>query len=95
MLTSAQRARLRGLANTIEPILHIGKDGITENTVMQADQAVQARELIKCTVLKNCEIPVREAAGALAEKIGADCVQVIGRKFVLYRMPESDPKIVL
>lgn len=95
MLTSAQRAKLRGMANVMEPILHIGKEGVTENIVMQADQAIAARELIKCTVQKNCDLPVRKAADALAEKIGGDCVQVIGRKFTLYKRSETDPKIQL
>ena len=62
MLTSGQRARLRAMANTLEPVLHIGKDGITENTIIQADEAIEARELIKCTVQKNCDIPVKEVA---------------------------------
>ncbi len=94
MLTSGQRARLRAMANTLEPVLHIGKDGITENTITQADEAIEARELIKCTVQKNCDIPVKEVAHALAQKIGADCVQVIGRRFSLYR-PAEEPKITL
>ena len=85
MLKSSQRAKLRSMASHLEPILHIGKDGLTQNTAIQADQALEARELIKATVQKNSDEDVRDVAHQLAEWVGADVVQVIGRKFVLYR----------
>ncbi|MBQ9941633.1 MAG: ribosome assembly RNA-binding protein YhbY [Christensenellaceae bacterium] len=94
-MTSQQRAKLRSMANTMEPIVHIGKEGLGENLLTQVDEALEARELIKGTVQKNCDEPVREVAHALAEAVGAECVQVIGRRFVLYRPSEKDPRIVL
>lgn len=84
-LTSKQRAQLRGLANTIDTIIHIGKDGIGENLVKQTDDALEARELIKGRVLENSLMSAREAAEALAPRTRSEVVQVIGTKFVLYR----------
>ena len=95
-LTSKQRAQLRGLANSIDTILHIGKDGIGENLIKQADDALEKRELIKGRVLpETCPVSPREAAEELAQKTGSDVVQVIGSRFVLYRRKKKDPKIVL
>ena len=94
MINSAQRARLRGLANDIEPILHIGKDGIGENLVKQADEALAARELIKGTVQRNAEYTAKEALEELARRLGAEPVQAIGRRFTLYRKAK-EPKILL
>ena len=92
-LTSKQRAQLRGLANTMDTILHIGKDGIGENLVKQADDALEARELIKGKVLENnIEYDARLAAQELARATRSEVVQVIGTKFVLYRESHSKPK---
>ena len=95
MLTSKQRAYLRGLANNIETILIIGKGEITDNIIMQADTALTARELIKGRVLENSAYSSREAADSIAEKCSADVVQVIGRKFVLYKKSKDNQKIFL
>jgi RNA-binding protein len=95
MLTSKQRAYLRGLANGIETILIVGKGEITDNIVTQADDALTARELIKGKVLENSSYSSREAAEQISEKCSADVVQVIGSKFVLYRKNEDKPVIVL
>lgn len=84
-LTSKQRAYLRGLANTLEPIVIIGKDGIGENLVKQANDALEARELIKCRVLENSMLTAREACDALSVLTRSEQVQVIGTRFVLYR----------
>ena len=84
-LTSKQRAQLRGLANGIDTIVHIGKDGIGENLTRQANDALEARELIKCRVLENSMLTSREAAEELARATRSEVVQVIGTKFVLYR----------
>ena len=84
-LTSKQRAQLRGIANTIDTIVHIGKDGITENLVRQADDALNAREIIKCRVLDNSLLSAREACETLSRLTRSEPVQVIGTRFVLYR----------
>ena len=97
-LTSKQRAQLRGLANGIDTIVHIGKDGIGENLTRQANDALEARELIKCRVLENSMLTSREAAEELARATRSEVVQVIGTKFVLYRPnhnKEKKDKIVL
>ena len=94
-LTGKQRAQLRAMANELEPIVHIGKDGIGENLVKQANDALEARELIKCRVLDNSMLTAREACDELSEACRAEQVQVIGSKFVLYKRNETDPKIEL
>ena len=97
-LTSKQRAQLRGIANTLDTIVIIGKDGITENLIKQANDALEARELIKGKVLENSLMSAREAAEALAPLTRSEVVQVIGTKFVLYRpshKKDKKDKIVL
>ena len=84
-LTSKQRAQLRGLANGIDTILIVGKEGIGDNLVKQANDALEARELIKGRVLENSLLSTREAAEELASRTRSQVVQVIGTKFVLYR----------
>lgn len=92
-LTSKQRAQLRGLANNLDTILQIGKDGIGENLIRQTDDALEARELIKGRVLNNnLEYDARLAAEELARATRSEVVQVIGTKFVLYRESHSKPK---
>ena len=88
-LTSKQRAQLRGLANSIDTIVHVGKDGLGDNLIKQADDALEARELIKCKVLENSMLTAREAADALARATRSEVVQVIGTKFVLYRQSHN------
>lgn len=84
-LTSKQRAQLRGIANTLDTIVHIGKDGITDNLVKQANDALEAREIIKCKVQENSMLTAREACEELSRLTRSEQVQVIGTKFVLYR----------
>ena len=85
-LTSKQRAQLRGIANGIDTIVHIGKDGITENLVKQANDALLAREIIKCRVLENSMLSAREACDELSRATHSEQVQVIGTKFVLCKV---------
>ncbi len=94
-MTSKQRAYLRGLANTLEPIVHVGKGGMAPTIEKQADDALTARELIKGRVLETAPLTAKDAAIALAEATNAAVVHVIGRTFVLYRRNEKEPKIVL
>jgi len=84
-LTSKQRAQLRGIANGLDTIVQIGKDGISDNLVKQANNALEAREIIKCKVLENSMLTAREACRELARLTRSEEVQVIGTKFVLYR----------
>lgn len=84
-LTSKQRAALRGAANTLDPVFQIGKGEIDEPLCQAVADCLAARELIKLKVLENSEYTPREAADLLCEATGAACVQVIGRKFVLFR----------
>ena len=91
-LTSKQRAQLRGLANAIDTIVHVGKDGLGDNLVKQADDALEARELIKGKVLENSMLTPREAAEALSKATRSEVVQVIGTKFVLYRPSHNKDK---
>lgn len=95
MLTSKQRAYLRGLAAAEDTIVIIGKGGITENIIIQMNDALKARELVKGRVLENSLLTAREAADALSETCRAKIVQVIGSKFVLYKRNEQKPKIEL
>jgi len=93
MLTSKERAYLRGLANGEDTIIQIGKGGITENVIKQAQGALKARELIKARVLENSMMTAREACDELSRACLAEPVQVIGSKFVLYKMNREEPKI--
>ena len=95
MLNSRQRAQLRGLANSMETILQVGKSGATENTLKQVSDALEARELIKLRTLETCPTSSRETAEEIAEKTGADVVQVIGTRFVLYRESKDNKQIKL
>ena len=91
-LTSKQRAQLRGMAATMDTILHVGKDGIGDNLVKQVNDALEARELIKCKVLDNSMLTAREACDELSRLTRSEQVQVIGTKFVLYRETHAKPK---
>ena len=91
-LTSKQRAQLRGLANSLEPIVHIGKEGISDSLVKQADEALEARELIKCKVLENAMLTAKEACQEMSVRTRSEAVQVIGSKFVLYRQSHNKDK---
>ena len=95
MLTSKQRAYLRGLATNEPTIMQIGKGGISENLIKTVSDALEARELIKLSVLENCDYTVREAADELAGEVRADVVGVIGRKIILYRESVNHKKIEL
>ena len=93
MLNSKQRAVLRSMAAQIQPIMQIGKGGVTENLVKTVSDALEARELIKLTVLENCDSDTREVADELAHATRSEVVAVIGRKVVLYRESENKKRI--
>ena len=85
MITTKQRAFLRGLGNALEPTMQIGKDGISENSINGLELLLEARELVKVKVLRNCELSSKEVCKLVCEKTGADPVQVIGAVFIIYR----------
>lgn len=89
-MTSKQRAYLKGLASTMDPIFQVGKSSITPEGTSAIDEALEARELIKINVLKNCMDDPREIASIISERTRSQIVQVIGKKIVLYR--ESSKK---
>ena len=94
-MNSKQRAKLRSMANTLDAVLYIGKDGITENTVKEAYDVLEARELIKCAVQNGCGLSAKEACEVLCEKVHAEPVQCIGKRFVIYRESREHKRISL
>ncbi len=88
-LNSTQRAYLRGLANRLDAIFQIGKDGLGENFFIQMDEALEKRELVKISLLETCEHTVKEAAQMICDATGAQSVQMIGRRIVFYREAEK------
>ncbi len=95
MLNSRQRAQLRGMANHIQPIFQVGKGGVGEQLIKQVNEALEARELIKLTVLETSPQKARECADKISAETGSDVVQVIGSKFTLYRQSRDNKQIVL
>lgn len=95
MLNSKERAYLRGLANKIEPIFQIGKGGASPELIEAIDEALEAREIIKCNVLNNCMEDIKYVASAISERTKSDVVQVIGKKIVIYRPSKEKPTIIL
>lgn len=93
MLTSKQRAVLKGIAQTEDTILQVGKNGVIDTLVTQVSDALKARELVKMKVQDNCMLSPAEAANELAEKTKSEVVQVIGNKFVLFKRNPQKPKI--
>ncbi len=93
MLTSKQRATLKGIAMTEDTIVHVGKNGIIDTLIVQANDALKARELIKGKVLDGAMLTAAEAANELAEKTSSEVVQVIGNKFVLFKRNAQNIKI--
>lgn len=93
MLNSKQRAALRAIAGTMDTIFQVGKGGINEALISQVSDALRKRELIKLRVLDNSAYTSREAAEEIAEKTGADVVQVIGNRFVIFKRNPKEPVI--
>lgn len=95
MLNSKQRAFLRAMANTLDPIFQVGKSCVTEEMCTQISNCLEARELIKLRVLENSGMSAKEAATEIAEAVGADVIAVIGNRFVLYRESKDKKRIAL
>lgn len=94
-MTSKQRAYLKSLASTLNPIFQVGKSSLTPEFVMAIDEAFNTKELIKIAVLKNCMDDPKEIAQMVAERSRSQVVQVIGKKIVLYKPDKKNPKIIL
>lgn len=94
-MTSKQRAYLRSLANNLEPIFQIGKGGLSNNLIKQLDDALEARELIKITVLITAPDDVKSLGNEIANSTNSCLVQTVGNKITLYRARKKDSKIVL
>ena len=95
MLSSKQRAYLRGMAQELDTIFQIGKSGVTEEICLQLDNALEARELIKARVLDNSGYSAKEAANEIADAIECDVVSCVGTRFVLYKESKNKKKIEL
>lgn len=94
-MTSKQRAYLKSMAMTMDPVLQIGKSSITPENTGAVEEALAARELIKISVLQNCLDDPKELAATLAERTRSQVVQVIGKKIVLYREGKDDKKKIV
>lgn len=91
MITSKQRSYLRSLAHNIDPLVYVGKQGVTENVVKELDMCLENKELVKVKLQEGCDLDPKELANEMADQLGAEFVQAIGRKFSLYRQ-SSDPE---
>lgn len=90
MITSKQRAFLRRMGHTLEPIFQIGKDGVTDELIKGIDGALTKREILKVHILETALLDTRETCDFVAEKLGAEPVQAIGNKFILYRKSSEE-----
>jgi len=95
MLTGKQKSYLKALANEIDPVVQIGKGGISPAVLSQVDEALEAKELIKVRVLQNSFEEPQEAAAKIAKEVSAELVQVLGRNILLYRPSKKKPVIEL
>ena len=94
-MTSKQRSYLKSLASTLNPVVQIGKASLTPEVTVAIEECFNTRELLKITVLKNCLDDPKEIAQVVAERTHSQVVQVIGRKFILYKPDKKNPRIVL
>ena len=94
-MTGKQRAALRAMANPLDTIIYIGKEGITDGTVKEVYDALEARELIKGCVQQGAPVDAKTALTILCERTGAEPIQFIGRRFVMYRPSRENPKIII
>ena len=95
MISSKQRSYLKGLAQQVDPTVYIGKQGLTENVVKEIDTGLTCRELVKIKLQEGTELSPKDVANDMAEKLNAEFVQAIGRKFVLYRESKDNKQIEL
>lgn len=93
MITSKQRAYLRKISHTIEPIFQIGKDGVTETLIAALDEALEKREILKVHILENALLDTRRTCDDIAKRLNAEPVQAIGSKFIIYRQARDEKNI--
>ena len=91
-MTSKRRAYLKGCAMTLDTILHIGKSGVTPEITQSVQEALEARELVKLNILKNCMYDIREIAETLADRTHSEVIQIIGRKIILFKEAKENSK---
>ena len=92
MLTSKQRSKLKGIANGLTPAVSIGKSGLTETVIRTIDEYLAANEILKCNILEGAKLNAKETCNKVAEEVGAEFVQAIGRRFVVYRQARDPEK---
>lgn len=95
MITSKQRAYLRSIAQNLQPIFQIGKNGVNDNQIEQLKNALEVREIIKITMLDTTPADKHSIANEIAKKTGAEVVQIIGKKLTIYKRSEENPQIEL
>lgn len=95
MITSKQRSYLRSLAHELDPSVFLGKAGLTENIIKEMEVNLEARELVKVKIQEGCDLDPKEVANQIAEAVGAEFVQAIGRKFTLYKESKDNKQIEL
>ncbi len=95
MITSKQRSYLRGLAQQLDATVYIGKQGLTDNVVREIETGLNSRELVKVKIQEGCELEPKTVANEMADRLSAEFVQAIGRKFVLYRESKDNKQIEL
>ncbi|MGZ4106629.1 MAG: ribosome assembly RNA-binding protein YhbY [Tumebacillaceae bacterium] len=95
MLTGKQKRYLRSLAHHVVPVTQVGKGGVSDNMIDQINMALESKELIKVSILQNCEEDKKVVASDLAERSGAELVQLIGKQVVLYKESQENKQIVL
>ena len=95
MITSKQRSYLKGLGNKLDPVVHIGKEGVTPNVLQQIRDVLEARELIKVKLLDTSLLDSKETANQICEKVRAEYVQSIGNKFIIYKESRENKQIEL
>lgn len=95
MITGKQRSYLKKLAHDLEPVVYIGKNDLTENVIKEIDTLLEVRELVKVKIQEGSLLEPKETANEISDILGAEYVQAIGRKFILYRRSKENPQIVL
>ena len=95
MISSRQRSFLRGLAQNTDPTVYIGKQGLTEQVIREIETGLRTRELVKVKLQESCRLDPKETANLVADRLNAEFVQAIGRRFTLYKASEDNPQIEL